>query len=1248
MANYIFLSRKQNPSLYTTKRARSTSTGNFTITVIADDTTTSPVDPPKSKDLDTNATKAKELRDDSIVGSFPSLSKSRTLQSSSTNNSHEKTIERILQNSEAKNDTKHRNSKNDKMKSIKTASVADRAVHQEPRLNILNYAPSRIPGYIVDVHHQNQTLQVFGYVMRDFVARVLTRNSYLETAPSKVLVVSPEAPSVVQLLQKQPPIHSEEDKEDNRIFHNPNIHQGPIRRQIHHAIGGSTLVYAHSQGHQYVGLDGTKSTINRWWKKQKEKQLQHHDQPQSSENPNDSSFLLTMMVGFNEPDTLDTMVAQSMPFFKEAVVDYIVLGIGAQVVPSYPSDKAKQDTYYDNEDDEGDDIVEVWGQEAILQLLSLNYKVQLLSLSHLSQSKSYKKLLRPNALITKYNQKQFWDGLQDLAMESSTSSSSNSVLGLVFATMGLDLAIPSALTYQPTLTKSRGITYRVCPDTQVVIQFLPKRRQANSTVTASSLPPKAAPRTFSRMAKLPKKFKGPNTTPQFNIGQALLARQAKQAPSKSPPSTLLATQILVGCQGKAIPRTTTTAAASEKMDLWYSGTTLETSEAVCLRVVCGTSRQAACKARILRKSSNGNRTSPVNNTTYAIEHRRWADPANTTSSESPSANQSNQQQQPNLLLLRLDHISLARFERSLVKTNRLLRMLNFTSFSQFTAVETDSGPSQAVLFGGGKPTSGQSTTHRPPLLKILKENGYMTFEAEDRCHAAKAKNTTEYLLSNTSLVDHGPAFMEMLCYDFQYPNCVGDTSAAKFLLDHAAYFSRVYERHHQPWAAFLNFVDPNEDTQTLEGVLDEALWKFLFQFHQAQKYCGMRNAKLFNPFPCSVWDNTMIVLVSEQGMAHGNYALSPQGSKERVHPMLHAHLPKSHASSFTHMEQNKDAWVTPLDAYQTILEVLLEPGNELLLTRQSNGEGTSLLQPLPSNRKNCKTTPEIPANICDLLNGNFSESAMTPFPPSVLSFYSDIPAANKHTLSICDQERSDKVFKNLTGQCLCATDKRPWHRCLGHPWTKTSNKTLAETFALIDCKEERSFEIQVRRDPAITNRPEVAAVQREERITGLTRPNILILELDSVSRAYADRHFPRTREVLESMRLRRSKTDPSGFTCNTNETLCAAEFTAFSVVGPASIPNQVATFGGCMITTGPERCQSFEKDSLNRTICTDRAHAALGMERVSQHRTSDTFCPTQKDRKSPWIFDIAKTNGYVTLFAEEFCYEESVYVPQGL
>jgi hypothetical protein len=66
-------------------------------------------------------------------------------------------------------------------------------------------------------------------------------------------------------------------------------------------------------------------------------------------------------------------------------------------------------------------------------------------------------------------------------------------------------------------------------------------------------------------------------------------------------------------------------------------------------------------------------------------------------------------------------------------------------------------------------------------------------------------------------------------------------------------------------------------------------------------------------------------------------------------------------------------------------------------------------------------------------------------------------------------------------------------------------------------------------------------------------PDVLILEVDSVSKARADRHLPLTRQFLKIHQL---KADQSG-KLRCTDGVCALDFSRFSVVGPNSIANQV-------------------------------------------------------------------------------------------
>ena len=60
----------------------------------------------------------------------------------------------------------------------------------------------------------------------------------------------------------------------------------------------------------------------------------------------------------------------------------------------------------------------------------------------------------------------------------------------------------------------------------------------------------------------------------------------------------------------------------------------------------------------------------------------------------------------------------------------------------------------------------------------------------------------------------------MFCFDFQRPNCLGDTLAVDHLLQYAKEFIQKYSApgyEAQPWAALLSFIDSHEDSMALAG-----------------------------------------------------------------------------------------------------------------------------------------------------------------------------------------------------------------------------------------------------------------------------------------------------------------------------------------------------------------------------------------------------------------------------------------------
>ena len=1064
---------------------------------------------------------------------------------------------------------------------------------------LTQYAPSRIPGYLrVDKKdeigpygfNQNKddeisVVALYGHVMRDLANRVLDHRlfvPYFGASDTSILVVSPVAPRVVSHLTKLASNYTNRSEATKLTV----AMEESLRKRIaKYNVGGSFLVRAHrEQGLlqelqeelslptrvapliKYYGLDWT-TPLDEWWR---------------NSNANSTSFQLAVL---DHGPSNNRIIKNATGFLQKAKINYLVVGFG--VYPHNNNNTANNNTVISHSKSRKVN----YGRNAVAHLLGLNYHIQLLSISHTIRDD----IMRPNVELTLKNYATFFQLLRQRSQEVGVP-----ILGYIFCTQTkkknnrmLDMAIPTALVYQPTLTVEEGVRYKRCPETHLSVEFL------DTQPAAASLIFKPTPKTPLR----------------------------------------------ISCWGTRIYNRTSSVAKSqhELRDIWYSGLSIESSETACVTAVCDGTENVACVSRILpdhRNQLGEEFVGPLPPADEDIFAEDFVGPQQTASETKSESTVTSASKPKNVLILKVSPISRARFKRSLVKTHALLQRLNFTSFDRFTAIgipELDTMSDTMVVNTNDTLVVGDDI-----LWEAFRKNGYATMNAQDQCVRERERKVVK------ATQHHGEQFHQMLCYDFRRPNCLGNMAASRHLIDYGSHFIQSYEQQNQPWAAILNFVDSREDSQTLEGTLDNPLWEFLYSLYQPrQSSCELTSTNSWSPALCSVWDSTVLVVMSEVGMHYGGYFLSQQGRKESAQPILYMHVPGAPAS----LQANSKKWTTLWDFFETILDFTV---SEAEPTSHFEGTGSSLLRALPSDRNACSTTAGISSQICAVLEGNSTTKTMMPNPPSVLSFYADIPTAHKLMTPICNAKQSAKVFPANTSkvagpaeQCVCATNMRPWYNCSSHPWEEnSSNLTSQESFAMIECgPEAQSFEINVQRSPEILKRSKLLPTETSP--SSQQRPNILLLEVDSVSTAYADRHFPRTRELLNRMRLRKNDTTTSGFTCDANEILCAAEFETFSVVGSNSIPNQIAAFGGCVVTTGPENCNILRVDEQNRTICNDKSHQVHKMELVNQHRSSATYCLVDAKKRSPWIFDIAKTAGYVTLFGEEFCYRGSKWVPQG-
>ena len=126
-------------------------------------------------------------------------------------------------------------------------------------------------------------------------------------------------------------------------------------------------------------------------------------------------------------------------------------------------------------------------------------------------------------------------------------------------------------------------------------------------------------------------------------------------------------------------------------------------------------------------------------------------------------------------------------------------------------------------------------------------------------------------------------------------------------------------------------------------------------------------------------------------------------------------------------------------------------------------------------------------------------------------------------------------------------------------------------------------------------------------------PDVLVIEIDSLSKAAAHRHLPQLMQLLDTNpRLRKQYID--------------VELKLLGVAGPNSVPNQAALLSGCKAVF-----QGREHDGRLESILaqSDGGHRLW----CPQGNTTNTSSPS----RPPWLFSIAKQLGYATFFGEEIC-----------
>ena len=144
--------------------------------------------------------------------------------------------------------------------------------------------------------------------------------------------------------------------------------------------------------------------------------------------------------------------------------------------------------------------------------------------------------------------------------------------------------------------------------------------------------------------------------------------------------------------------------------------------------------------------------------------------------------------------------------------------------------------------------------------------------------------------------------------------------------------------------------------------------------------------------------------------------------------------------------------------------------------------------------------------------------------------------------------------------------------------------------------------------------------------------SVLILELDSVSPAHAERHLKQT---LALLRGNKTTAPLAGW-----DTLT---YSAASVVGSNSIPNQLSLLRGCHELN--DQRNPFQKGE--DVFVPEHRGLKAGMHPPRLRRTM--MCEPGKNGnqdEASWLFDDVRAKGGVTIFGEEFCSRGSTWVLQ--
>jgi len=615
-------------------------------------------------------------------------------------------------------------------------------------------------------------------------------------------------------------------------------------------------------------------------------------------------------------------------------------------------------------------------------------------------------------------------------------------------------------------------------------------------------------------------------------------------------------------------------------ELWFSGTTRKSSTVVCAKAKCGRILEESCFKEIQKPK-------------ISIKYPQKAGA-------------------PNILVVMIDPISRPHFAATLPRLAAKLKTRGFTSFPWYSVVGPDSISNQAALYTGHPLRS--SNDGKPPIWQRLREEaGYKTFKSQDGCIA----NNHGHMNSKLETY-YDSQLNRFFCTKWERPNCVGGKSAASHLIDYSRLIARNWDR---PWAQFLHFIDSQEDTMALAGLLDDPLSNFL-DWASKQK-------------------NTAIVLVSPNGLDYGSYFNLPDGEAERAMPILHTRFPYRFKLNATANDR-----ITPFDVHRTLLEL---SGLSMNITENKVIPGISLFAET-IRTKDCSEIG-IPEEFCD--NGSTSivpeACEVAPMPPALISYWGDIGKNLPfHTCPLKANatskfDENSHAFTVLADGCKCKTPKADWFSC-----KKQHEFSLEESeeWALVSCDgyhngtqripdyAKMDVHLRYHRKHHLIKRWKKAEQKTKKLKQNSRKPSIFVLEVDSISERYA-KFLVKTKSLLKQL--------------TNNSAFDVFSFKRANVMGSASVDNAIALHAGCIAGyNGGSRqdARTNESSPIYMNL------SSWNLRRVRSFKYTympwEMWCPVSQDvlehsapsdyvKVRPWLFDIAQQNGYVSWTGEDFC-----------